>query len=189
MCIILPKAARLSAAWMAGRGLFEKSTPRFAKIVSHKFCAPRRGTSYGRRGTRLWRLGAKPWSPPLEASLQDLATHVGTVVQTKEESWSYATPALGRVATIGIGIDGTCMLTCDQKWRVAMTSAISVYDRHGERLHTIYVGAAPEYGKAAFFNRIEHEIDHVKSLYPTRQGRRRWATECIPGLSLATWLR
>jgi hypothetical protein len=28
--------------------------------------------------------------------LQDLATHVGTVVQTKEESWSYATPQLGK---------------------------------------------------------------------------------------------
>jgi hypothetical protein len=34
-----------------------------------------------------------------------LATHVGTVVQTKEESWSYATPELGKVATVGIGVD------------------------------------------------------------------------------------
>jgi hypothetical protein len=69
--------------------------------------------------------------------LQDLATHVGTVVQTKEESWSYATPELGKVATVGIGVDGTCMLICDQKWREAMTGSISLYDKHGERLHTI----------------------------------------------------
>jgi hypothetical protein len=34
------------------------------------------------------------------------------------------------------------------------------------RLHTIYVGAAPEYGKETFFNRMTREIDHVKSLYP-----------------------
>jgi len=98
--------------------------------------------------------------------LQDLATHVATVVQAKEESWSYATPELGKVATVGIGVDGTCMLICDQKWREAMTGSISLYDKHGERLHTIYLAAAPEYGKETFFNRMKREIDHVKSLYP-----------------------
>jgi len=104
--------------------------------------------------------------PCLKASLQDLATHVGTVVQTKEESWSYATPEIGKVATVGIGVDGTCMLICDQKWREAMTGSISLYNRHGERLHTIYLGAAPEYGKETFFARMGREIEHVKSLYP-----------------------
>src|SRR5438105_13471206 len=58
------------------------------------------------------------------------------------------------------------MLICDQKWREAMTGSISLYDKHGERLHTIYVGAAPEYGRETFFNRMTREIDHVKSLYP-----------------------
>ena len=87
-------------------------------------------------------------------------------MQAKEESWSYATPALGKVATVGIGVDGTCMLICDQKWREAMTGSISLYDKQGERLHTIYVGAAPEYGKETFFARMQREIDHVKSLYP-----------------------
>ena len=47
-----------------------------------------------------------------------------------------------------------------------MTDSISLYDKHGERLHTIYVGAAPEYGKETFFDRMMREIDHVKSLYP-----------------------
>jgi hypothetical protein len=37
--------------------------------------------------------------PCLKATLQDLATHVGTVVQAKEESWCYATPELSKVAT------------------------------------------------------------------------------------------
>jgi hypothetical protein len=37
--------------------------------------------------------------PCLKASSQDLATHVGTVVQTKEESRNYTTPSLGKVAT------------------------------------------------------------------------------------------
>jgi len=90
------------------------------------------------------------------------------VVQAKEENWNYATPELaGKVTTVGIGVDGTCMLICDQKWREAMTGSLSLYDKHGERLHTIYVGAAPEYGKETFFNRMEREIVRVKTLYPT----------------------
>jgi hypothetical protein len=58
------------------------------------------------------------------------------------------------------------MLLCDREWREAMTGTISLYDRHGERLHTIYVGAAPEYGKATFFERTTREINHVKSCIP-----------------------
>src|SRR6202165_4163882 len=48
-----------------------------------------------------------------------------------------------------------------------MTGSISLYDKRGERLHTIYVGAAPEYGKETFFDRMEREIVRVKTLYPT----------------------
>jgi hypothetical protein len=47
-----------------------------------------------------------------------------------------------------------------------MVGTISLYDGHGERLHTIYVGATPEYGQAAFMERMEREIAHVKHLYP-----------------------
>jgi len=143
----------------AGARIIRKATPRFAKMVSHKF-------AHGAATQVLEDLEQNHGRPCLKATLQDLATHVGTVVQTKEESWSYATPELGKVTTVGIGVDGTCMLICDQKWREAMTGSISLYDKHGERLHTIYVGAAPEYGKETFFNRMTREIDHVKSLYP-----------------------
>jgi hypothetical protein len=143
----------------SGGRIIRKATPRFAKIVSHKF-------AQGAATQVLEDLEQNHGRPCLKATLQDLATHVGTVVQAKEESWSYATPELSKVATVGIGIDGTCMLICDQKWREAMTGSISLYDKHGARLHTIYVGAAPEYGKETFFNRMTREIDHVKSLYP-----------------------
>ena len=142
-----------------GARIIRKATPRFAKIVSHKF-------AHGATTQVMEDLEHNHGRPCLKASLQDLAAHVGTVVQIKEESWSYATPELGKVTTVGIGVDGTCMLICDQKWREAMTGSISLYDKHGERLHTIYVGAAPEYGKDTFFDRMKREIDHVKSLYP-----------------------
>ena len=142
-----------------GARIIRKATPRFAKIVSHKFAR-------GAAAEVVEDLEQNHGRPCLKASLQDLATHVGTVVQTKEESWSYATPQIGQVATVGIGVDGTCMLICDQKWREAMTGSISLYDKHGERLHTIYLGAAPEYGKETFFTRMQREIEHVKALYP-----------------------
>jgi hypothetical protein len=142
-----------------GARIIRKATPRFAKIVSRKF-------AHGAAAQVMEDLEHNHGRLCLKASLQDLATHVGTVVQTKEESWSYATPELGKVATVGIGVDGTCMLICDQKWREAMTGSISLYDKRGERLHTIYLGASPEYGKATFFDRMKREIDHVKSLYP-----------------------
>ena len=142
-----------------GARTIRKATPRFVKMVAHKF-------AYNAATQVLEDLEQNHGRPCQKATLQDLATHVGTVVQAKEESWSYATPELGKVRTVGIGVDGTCMLLCDKKWREAMTGSISLYDKDGERLHTIYVGAAPEYGKETFFNRMKREIDHVKSLYP-----------------------
>ena len=39
-------------------------------------------------------------------------------------------------------------------------------DRAGERLHTIYLGAAPEYGKAKFLERLEREVYAIKLQYP-----------------------
>ena len=92
---------------------------------------------------------------------------MSAVVQAKEEAWHYATPKLDAdIATVGIGMDGTCMLLCEGQWREAMTGSISLYDRAGERQHTIYVGAAPEHGRCAFYERMEREIAHVKQLYP-----------------------
>jgi hypothetical protein len=141
--------------------IIRKATPRFAKIVTHKF-------ANGAAAQVVNDLKENHGRSCLKATLQDLATHVGTVVQAKEESWSYATPELPEpVATVGVGVDGTCMLICDQKWREAMTGTLSLYNTEGERLHTIYIGAAPEYGKETFFARMEREIARTKSLYPT----------------------
>ena len=39
-------------------------------------------------------------------------------------------------------------------------------NEQGKRLHTIYQGATPEYGKATFWKRMEREIADVKSRYP-----------------------
>lgn len=52
-------------------------------------------------------------------------------------------------------------------YREAMTGNISLYNPDGERLHTIYLGATPEYGKAKFLSNLQNEVDKIKNKYPT----------------------
>jgi len=140
--------------------IFMTSTPRFAKIVSHKFangssCDVEKDLSenHGRKIARSF--------------LQNLSDMVGSIAQAKEENWHYAVPRINEpVKTISIGMDGTCMLLCKDGYRETMAGTISFYDHKCERQYTIYVGAAPEYGKATFIKRMEQEIAHVKKLYP-----------------------
>jgi hypothetical protein len=47
-----------------------------------------------------------------------------------------------------------------------MTGTVALYDKEGDRLHTTYIGAAPEYGKETFLTRFEREIIRAKALYP-----------------------
>jgi hypothetical protein len=70
------------------------------------------------------------------------------------------------VATITLGLDGTCLLLCEDGWREAMVGTIGFYDKAGERQHTIYMGATPEYGKATFLGRLESEVARVKAKHP-----------------------
>ena len=47
-----------------------------------------------------------------------------------------------------------------------MVGTISLYDKVGERLHTTYIGATPEYGKKTFNRRMESEIAKVSVAFP-----------------------
>jgi hypothetical protein len=58
------------------------------------------------------------------------------------------------------------MLMRDGNWRQAMCGSISLYDKVGGRMHTLYAGAAPEYGKAAFHERFDRELERVKRVFP-----------------------
>ena len=136
------------------------STPRFAMQISHKYgegSAPRVLNDLANNHGRSVSLSL----------VQDTAAAVAAVVQIKEEQWHYATPKLTTpIRTISMGVDGTCMFLAEDGRRQAMVGTISLYDADGERQHTIYVAATPEYGKAAFFQRMSREIDHVIKLYP-----------------------
>ena len=136
------------------------STPRFAKQVSHKYAEMSSGRVIADLASNHGRKVARSF-------VQDLADAVGSVAQAKEESWHYQTPHLDRaVATVGVGLDGTCMLMVQEGYRQAMVGTVTLYAADGERLHTIYVAATPEYGKATFQQRLRREVEHVRGLYP-----------------------
>ena len=136
------------------------ATPRFAKQISHKY-----GEGPAARVVRDL-LGNHGRSVS-DCFVQDTAAAVAAVVQVKEEQWHYATPPLAQpITTIGIGVDGTCMFVVDDGQRQAMVGTISLYDKEGQRHHTLYVAATPQYGKEAFYQRMSSEIQHVRQLYP-----------------------
>jgi len=99
--------------------------------------------------------------------VQDIADAVSAAALVKEEDWSYSLPRLPSLpTTVAVSLDGTCALMCEDGWRETMVGTISVYDKQGERQHTIYVAATPEYGKAKFLGRLESEVIRIKAACP-----------------------
>ena len=99
--------------------------------------------------------------------IQDVADAVAAAVLIKQEEWSYALPKFEEPpATVAISLDGTCLHLCEDGWRETMVGTLAFYDREGERLHTVYLGATPEYGKAQFLGQLEAEIGRAKAKCP-----------------------
>lgn len=136
------------------------STPRFAKQVSHKFSEM--------ASTQVKKDLAENHNREVARSyLQNVADAVGTVALLKEEDWQYSPSTVdAKIKTITIGMDGTCMLLCEDGYRQAMVGTLAFYDKTGERIHTTYLAAPPEYGKEKFKTRLVEEITRTKKLYP-----------------------
>lgn len=136
------------------------ATPKFAQQIAHKYA----------------NMNAPAVCQDLESNhhrkiahsyLQAVSDWVGSIAQAKEELWDYDIPALDEaVTTVVVSLDGAYVLMRDDGYREAMVGNLSLYDVSGERLHTVYVGEAPEYGKGTFFQRLEKEIATVKKHYP-----------------------
>jgi len=136
------------------------ATPRLAKNLSSKYS--RLGVTDVRKD--LIETNRCQFS---KAFIQDVCNAVGAVAVAKEESWEYELPELPKpVSTVSIGLDGTCMLIAKDGYRQAMVGTIGFHDREGERQHTIYAAASPEYGKATFYERFTREIKRVKKKFP-----------------------
>ena len=137
------------------------STPRLASQISHKMASTTAAGVIDDLRLNHHRTLSKN-------VVQRLYDAVSSVVEAKEESWSYQVPDIqeSEIKSIGIGLDGTCMLMCEGSYRQAMVGTIALYDGDGERQHTTYIAAAPEYGKEAFKARLTREIERTKILYP-----------------------
>jgi hypothetical protein len=136
------------------------STPRFAQMIAHKYA------EFG--ATRvLHDLAACHGRQIAKAFVQDVADAVATVALAKEEDWEYELPAFAEpVATVTVGLDGTCLLMGKDTWREAMVGTLAFYNKDGQRLHTVYTAATPEYGKLTFFERFDRELDRAKAACP-----------------------
>jgi hypothetical protein len=137
------------------------ATPRFASQLSHKYA----------------QLNARAVQADLEQNhgrtvaasyIQNVAEWVGDIATAKEADWEYAMPALERpIATVVVSLDGAMIPMADAAgYREAMVGTLSFYDHAGERQHSIYLAAAPEYGKQAFLQRLERKIVRAKQHFP-----------------------
>ena len=136
------------------------ATPKFAKMLSWKYSDAGSTRVIHDLRTNHNRVIARSY-------LQNVADAVGTVALVKEKNWEYALPELPRpVHSVSIGVDATCILMADGDYRQAEVGTISLYARDGERLHTVYAGATPEYGKETFFHRFDREISRIKEKCP-----------------------
>ncbi len=143
--------------------IIQNATPRFAKMLSSKYA----------------RLNANETRHDLEDNhgckisncyLQQVTDQVGAVAQSKEEVWDYSTPKLDEdVKIISMSLDGAMVPMRGGEWREAMVGSLSLYDGEGQRLHSIYLGASPEYGKHEFKQRFIKEATRVTTLYPDAQ--------------------
>jgi hypothetical protein len=158
--------------------IVNSTTPRFAKMCSSKYALLNSisaqkdlSNNHGRKVSRCY--------------LQDIAQDVAGIAEAKDDHWKYAEPELpASVATVALGIDGTCMLYCEDGFRQAMVGTISLYDETGERLHTVYLGAPPEYGREQFYERMEAEIERYKKRYASA----RWVGVADGAHDQWTWL-
>jgi hypothetical protein len=134
------------------------STPKFSKSVSSKYSQ----MSAQKVETDLRENHGRVISPTY---IQQISEAVGNLA-SKRERWQYQ-PMVDeeKVSTIGISLDGTCVLMREDGWRQAMVGSISFYDAQGERLNSIYVAESPEYGKEGFYAKFQKEILQIKQRY------------------------
>jgi hypothetical protein len=102
--------------------------------------------------------------------VQTVVDGMGAVAFAQEEDGPYKLPALEKpVARMAVGLEGTCRLLTEEGYRQAMVGTLALYDRRGERPHTMYTAAAPEYGRAPFLARLEQEMACLKPAFPQAQ--------------------
>ncbi|CAC9507855.1 hypothetical protein [uncultured Gammaproteobacteria bacterium] len=136
------------------------ATPKFAHQLSHKY-------SQGNASSVCSDLRENHNRSIAKSTVQNVTNWIGSIACAQEENWDYAPPEIDEpISTVVFSLDGAYILMVNEGYREAMVGNFSLYDCHGERQHTLYLGEAPEYGKACFKERFEREIHRIKARYP-----------------------
>ena len=143
-----------------GCRIINTSTPKFAKMVASKYsCDAAPGVQRD--------LEENHGRSVALSFIKNIVDAVGAIAEIEEENWNYELPEMPKpVKTISIGLDGTCLNMQEDGWREAMCGTIALFDRKGNRMHTIYTAASPEYGKETFLNKLDLELERISALYP-----------------------
>lgn len=137
------------------------TTPRFAKQIASKY------SDLGSSRVQKDLSGNHNRNISREY-IRKISESVGSLVEKKSVKWNYCPPIDSKhVNSIGVSLDGTCMYLSNDGWRLAMVGAIALYDNEGERLHTQYIAAPPEYGKTGFLEAFTLDIEKTTKLYPS----------------------
>lgn len=148
----LEKAARIVAG---------SATPHLARSLAHKYA-----NSNARAVIRdLEENHGRSLAP---SYLADVAAAVAAAAgdPVVESSAHCAMSPPEQVAALVLGLDGTCALFCDEGFKQCMVGTVALYDRAGGRLETIYLGQAPQMGKAEFLARLDAEWARVCAQFP-----------------------
>ena len=124
--------------------LIEDNTPRLSTILAWKYAhMPAESVVKDLEINHL----VKYSKGFVQQSFEDFSNLVAEV----ELGLAYDLPEdLGEISHISISRDGAHMPVCPSGWREAMCGTIGFYNKLGERLHGIYMAAAPQQGTVFF---------------------------------------
>jgi hypothetical protein len=137
------------------------ATPHLARTLGHKYA-----NSNARAVVRdLEENHGRKLAPSYVADIaQAIADAAGQPVVEQNAHSPQCLPA--EVACAALSLDGTCALFCEEGFKQCMVGTIALYDSSGQRLETIYLGQAPQMGKADFLERLDAEWRRVCQCYP-----------------------
>ena len=140
--------------------LIGKSTPKLAKMLTWKYAH----LSGKQTQTDLSENHNLKFSIKL---IQSVNGRVGDILTAKEQKWKYVDPVIEEdVVSIGISRDGTTTLIKNEGYKETMVGTIALYNKEGNRQHTVYLGSSPQHGKAVFDYEFSQQIERIQHKYP-----------------------
>ena len=144
-----------------GSRIIEKATPRLAKIIGYKYA--QNGAMEVKKDLKISNRVDYNMS-----YIQDLISRLSTICEEKEYLWSYEIPEeiLKETASVSVSRDGAMVGMTEGGYREAMGGVLSLCDKIGKSIYTVYIAKSPEYGKEKFNAAMDNEINILKTKLP-----------------------